>query len=74
LPQRAGCDSVVRVVAREVIQMGLLQRLFKREEEPVEILCQRCGVPAPPASVECAACGWDLRESYHGEVGAGAGR
>jgi ribosomal protein L37E len=51
--------------------MGLFKRLFQREE-PVEIVCQRCGVPAPPNSIECAACGWDLRESYHGEVGAGS--
>ena len=50
--------------------MGLLKRMFQREE-PVEAVCQRCGVPAPSNSVECAACGWDLRESYHGEVGAG---
>ena len=42
--------------------MGLLKRLFQREE-PVEVVCQRCGVPAPPNTIECAACGWDLREA-----------
>ena len=26
------------------------------------------GVPAPPGDVECTACGWDLRESYHDPV------
>jgi hypothetical protein len=44
--------------------MGLLQRLMRREP-PAETQCSRCGVPAPEGSLECAACGWDLREIYH---------
>jgi hypothetical protein len=44
--------------------MGLLQRLL-RKEPPRETHCSRCGVPAPEGSVECSACGWDLREIYH---------
>jgi hypothetical protein len=48
--------------------MGFIQRLFHREPPP-ELPCPRCGVPAPPDATECTACGWDLRESYHGPVG-----
>jgi hypothetical protein len=44
--------------------MGLLQRLLHKEP-PRETHCSRCGVPAPEGSVECSACGWDLREIYH---------
>jgi transposase len=44
--------------------MGLLQRLSRREP-PHETTCSRCGVPAPEGSLECSACGWDLREIYH---------
>jgi hypothetical protein len=44
--------------------MGLLQRLL-RKESPRETACSRCGVPAPEGSLECSACGWDLREIYH---------
>jgi hypothetical protein len=44
--------------------MGLLQRLFRRETPP-ETSCPRCGVPAPGGTIECSACGWDLRDSYH---------
>jgi hypothetical protein len=47
--------------------MRLLQRLLRREP-PLETKCPRCGVPAPPGDLECAACGWDLRESYHDPV------
>jgi predicted RNA-binding Zn-ribbon protein involved in translation (DUF1610 family) len=44
--------------------MGFLDRLRHREQ-PQETICPRCGVPAPPGSTECTACGWDLRETYH---------
>jgi hypothetical protein len=43
--------------------MGLLKRLFRREPQ-AETQCSRCGVPAPEGSLECKACGWDLREMY----------
>jgi hypothetical protein len=47
--------------------MGLLQRFLRREPaEPV--LCPRCGISAPPSELECTACGWDMRESYHDTV------
>ena len=49
--------------------MSLMQRLFRREPPP-ETSCPRCATPVPAGSVECAACGWDLRESYHGQGGA----
>ena len=49
--------------------MGVLRRLFKREEAP-ETTCPRCGVPAPAGTITCAACGWDLRESYHDSLQA----
>ena len=48
--------------------MRLLQRFLHREPEP-EQPCPRCGVPAPPDASACNACGWDLREAYHGVVG-----
>jgi hypothetical protein len=48
--------------------MGFIQRLLRREEPPPETPCPRCGVPAPDGVVECAACGWDLRDSYHDPV------
>jgi hypothetical protein len=44
--------------------MGLRDRLFHREQEP-EANCPRCEVPSPAGTITCAACGWDLRESYH---------
>lgn len=44
--------------------MGMLRRLL-RKESPGETRCSRCGVPVPEGSLECAACGWDLREIYH---------
>ena len=44
--------------------MRLLQRLLRREP-PLETKCPRCGVPAPAGDLECTACGWDLRETYH---------
>ena len=44
--------------------MGLLKRLWQKEP-PRETTCSRCGVPAPEGSLECSACGWDLREVYH---------
>jgi ribosomal protein L37E len=43
--------------------MNLLRR-FLRHDEPQETKCPRCGVPAPAATVECTACGWDLRDAY----------
>jgi hypothetical protein len=49
--------------------MGLMDRLFHRETPP-ETSCPRCATPAPAGSVTCAACGWDLRESYHDARGA----
>ena len=49
--------------------MGLMQRLLNREEAP-EATCPRCEVPAPAGTITCAACGWDLRESYHDPVRA----
>lgn len=51
----------------EVRAMRLLQRLLRREP-PQETKCPRCGVPAPIGDLECTACGWDLRESYHDPV------
>jgi hypothetical protein len=44
--------------------MGLMQRLFHREPPP-ETSCPRCATPVVAGSLECSACGWDLRESYH---------
>ena len=44
--------------------MGMLQRLFRREE-PEESSCPRCGESAPAGTITCGVCGWDLRESYH---------
>ena len=41
---------------------------FLRREEPHETNCPRCGVPAPINALECTACGWDLRDAYHGPV------
>ena len=48
---------------------GMLSKLFRRQ--PVaESPCPRCGVLTPVDADDCTACGWDLRESYHGPVGA----
>ena len=44
--------------------MGWLQRLMRKEPPSSETTCSRCGVPAPEGSLECSACGWDLREIY----------
>jgi transposase len=44
--------------------MSLMQRLFRREPPP-ETSCPRCATPVPGGAVECSACGWDMRESYH---------
>jgi hypothetical protein len=44
--------------------MRFLRRLLNREPPP-EATCPRCGVPAPAGTIECAACGWDLRDAYH---------
>ena len=46
--------------------MGLFTRLTGRESEEDQP-CPRCGIPAPAASAECSACGWDMRESFHGQ-------
>ena len=48
--------------------MSLFQRLSGKLEVPDETPCPRCGVPAPDQAVECSACGWDLRETYHDSV------
>ena len=57
--------------------MRFMRGLFKQEPAP-EATCPRCDVPVPAASIECSACGWDLRESYRDplleEEGEGAGR
>jgi ribosomal protein L37E len=45
--------------------MSLLQRLFGKEPPQRETRCSRCDTPAPEGSLECSACGWDLREIYH---------
>jgi hypothetical protein len=43
--------------------------LFKRVEAPknTDEPCPRCHTPAPLGTVDCAVCGWDMREAYHGE-------
>jgi hypothetical protein len=45
--------------------MALIRRILRREPTP-EFKCPKCQTPAPPDAVDCAVCGWDLRESYHG--------
>ena len=47
---------------------GLMDKLLRRHP-PAESPCPRCGVLTPVDADECTACGWDLRESYHGPVG-----
>jgi predicted RNA-binding Zn-ribbon protein involved in translation (DUF1610 family) len=47
---------------------GLFSKL-RRREPVAESPCPRCGVLTPVDADECTACGWDLRESYHGPVG-----
>jgi hypothetical protein len=47
--------------------MRLFDRIRHRGEVK-ELPCPRCGIPAPEHIVECAACGWDLRETYDGVV------
>jgi hypothetical protein len=47
--------------------MGLFDRIRHRGEV-TESPCPRCAVPAPANADECAACGWDLRDAYHGIV------
>ena len=52
--------------------MGLLQRL--RGTAPAdEAPCPRCNLPTPVGTAECAACGWDTRESYHAAPGSTIG-
>jgi hypothetical protein len=51
--------------------MRRLRELLHREP-PQETPCPRCGVPAPPSTNVCAACGWDLREAYHNPLKEGA--
>jgi hypothetical protein len=46
----------------------LIDKLLRRQP-PAESPCPRCGVLTPVDADECTACGWDLRESYHGPVG-----
>ncbi len=45
--------------------MNLLAQRLLHREQPLETKCPSCGVPAPAGDVECTACGWDLRETYH---------
>ena len=45
--------------------MDMLLRRHPAAESP----CPRCGVLTPVDADDCKACGWDLRESYHGPVG-----
>jgi hypothetical protein len=44
--------------------MRRVRDLLHREPSQ-ETPCPRCGVPAPPGTSECSACGWDLRDAYH---------
>ena len=44
--------------------MRLVPR-FLRHDKPQDTKCPRCGVPAPAGSLECNACGWDMRDAYH---------
>lgn len=53
--------------------MRRLREVFHREQ-PQEIPCPRCGVPAPAETVDCTACGWDLRDAYHDPLLKGAER
>ncbi len=46
--------------------MGLIKRMLHVAEEPEDAPCPRCGTPAPAREVTCGACGWDLREAFHG--------
>jgi hypothetical protein len=55
------CDGAAPAYVRS---MSLMQRLFRREPPP-ETSCPRCATPVPGGAVECSACGWDMRESYH---------
>ena len=50
--------------------MSFIARLLHREEPAPDIPCPRCGIPAPAHVTECAACGWDMREAYHGAAGS----
>ena len=43
--------------------MRLVPR-FLRHDKPQETKCPRCGVPAPAGTLECNACGWDMRDAY----------
>ena len=45
--------------------MGFFGRLTGRDA-PEDAMCPRCGTPAPASAVECTACGWDMREIFHG--------
>ena len=49
--------------------MGLLQRL-RGTDTSDEAPCPRCNLPTPVGTAECAACGWDTRESYHAVPGS----
>jgi Zn finger protein HypA/HybF involved in hydrogenase expression len=46
--------------------MTLFDRLLHREDPP-EMKCPKCGTPAPQSAIDCAVCGWDMREVYKGE-------
>lgn len=45
--------------------MGLLDRIRHREDDD-ETPCPRCAIPTSANANDCSACGWDLREAYHG--------
>jgi ribosomal protein L37E len=45
-----------------------MSKLLRREPTQ-EAPCPRCGVSTPVDADDCTACGWDMRESYHGPVG-----
>lgn len=49
--------------------MGLLRRL-RGTDTSDEAPCPRCNLPTPVGTAECAACGWDTRESYHAAPGS----
>ena len=64
-PGREVAAGGPRRQASEVNYMRLLPRFMRREEPPQETDCPRCGERAPIAAIECAVCGWDLRDAYH---------
>lgn len=45
--------------------MGLFRRLLGAEATE-ETQCPRCSTPSPKEARICEACGWNLREAFHG--------